>query len=338
MKKIRTILIFLLLGALLLTSCSKKSTDPKQIDVFAMDTFMTIKAYTDDDELLKNIESEIMRLESLFSVTQEDSDISRLNKNGSAEVDKATAELISSALKLGAATSGALDISIYPLVELWGFTNGNYRIPSQAEIDEGLEYADYTKITVEGDKVSIGDGMKIDLGAVAKGYTSDKICSILRENGVESAVINLGGNVQTISCRPDGELWRVGIIDPFDQQQNLLIVQVENKAVITSGNYERYFVGEDGKKYCHIIDKQSGRPSENGIVSMTIIGESGLKCDALSTALFVMGEEKAVEFWKDSTDFEMIYVTEAGKVAATEGIYDHCIKQSAKDIEVIVRD
>lgn len=338
MKKIRTILIFLLLGALLLTSCSKKSTDPKQIDVFAMDTFMTIKAYTDDDELLKNIESEIMRLESLFSVTQEDSDISRLNKNGSAEVDKATAELISSALKLGAATSGALDISIYPLVELWGFTNGNYRIPSQAEIDEGLEYADYTKITVEGGKVSIGDGMKIDLGAVAKGYTSDKICSILRENGVESAVINLGGNVQTISCRPDGELWRVGIIDPFDQQQNLLIVQVENKAVITSGNYERYFVGEDGKKYCHIIDKQSGRPSENGIVSMTIIGESGLKCDALSTALFVMGEEKAVEFWKDSTDFEMIYVTEAGKVAATEGIYDHCIKQSAKDIEVIVRD
>lgn len=338
MKKIRTILIFLLLGALLLTSCSKESTDPKQIDVFAMDTFMTIKAYTDDDELLKNIESEIMRLESLFSVTQEDSDISRLNKNGSAEVDKATAELISSALKLGAATSGALDISIYPLVELWGFTNGNYRIPSQAEIDEGLEYADYTKITVEGDKVSIGDGMKIDLGAVAKGYTSDKICSILRENGVESAVINLGGNVQTISCRPDGELWRVGIIDPFDQQQNLLIVQVENKAVITSGNYERYFVGEDGKKYCHIIDKQSGRPSENGIVSMTIIGESGLKCDALSTALFVMGEEKAVEFWKDSTDFEMIYVTEAGKVAATEGIYDHCIKQSAKDIEVIVRD
>lgn len=330
--------MFLLLGALLLTSCSKKSTDPKQIDVFAMDTFMTIKAYTDDDELLKNIESEIMRLESLFSVTQEDSDISRLNKNGSAEVDKATAELISSALKLGEATSGALDISIYPLVELWGFTNGNYRIPSQAEIDEGLEYADYTKITVEGDKVSIGDGMKIDLGAVAKGYTSDKICSILRENGVESAVINLGGNVQTISCRPDGELWRVGIIDPFDQQQNLLIVQVENKAVITSGNYERYFVGEDGKKYCHIIDKQSGRPSENGIVSMTIIGESGLKCDALSTALFVMGEEKAVEFWKDSTDFEMIYVTETGKVAATEGIYNHCIKQSAKDIEVIVRD
>lgn len=333
-----TFCILLLIITIFVTSCSNSEPSAKQIDVFAMDTFMNVKAYTDDDELLGKVELEILRLEGLFSVTNDESDISRLNDNGFANVDNDTAELISKALEVGKSTNGSLDISIYPLVELWGFTNGNHKIPTTDEIAEKLELANIGLIKVDGNSVSLGDNMKIDLGAVAKGYTSDKICQMLRENGVEHAVINLGGNVQTISTRPDGQLWKVGIVNPFSTNENLLIVQVENKAVITSGNYERYFVGEDGKRYCHIIDGKTGCPCENGIVSMTVIGESGLKCDALSTALYVMGEEDAVEFWRNSDDFEMIYVTDSGKIGVTSGIYEFCINQSDYDIEVIERE
>ena len=330
----------LLLSAMtiLCGSCSQKKPEMETIDIFAMDTFMSVRAYTQDKEVLTLVENEILRLEGLFSVTKSGSDICNINMNGSADVDQSTLELISAALGLCGRTGGALDLSVYPLVALWGFTTGENRIPDVGEIDDKLQYANYKNVKIRENNVSILPGMQIDLGAVAKGYTGDRICRILSDHGVESAVVNLGGNVQTIGKRADGALWRVGIKNPFDVENNLAVIEVENMAVVTSGNYERFFIGDDGKQYCHIIDPKTGMPSDNGIVSMTIIGESGLLCDGLSTALFVMGEEKAVEFWQKSDDFEMIFVTSDGRIGITEGISETCSNLSQFEMTVIERE
>ena len=334
---------FLAVGCLLLftlicvMSCEFITSEMNEIDIFAMDTFMSIKAKGADGELLSNVEAEITRLESLFSVTRPDSDIAKLNVEGKVEANSDTVKLIEMAKNMCEMTNGALDISVYPVVSLWGFTNGNYRVPKNSEIKDALRFVDYAQIEINGSIVQLDEGMKLDLGAVAKGYTSDKICELLRENGVTSAVINLGGNVQTIGKRPDGEKWRVAVKNPFETDKNLLVVEIEDAAVITSGNYERYFEA-DGKRYCHIIDSKTGYPADNGIVSMTVIGKSGLECDALSTALFVMGPEKAIEFWKTLDDIEMIYVTDEEKIYITEGISSYCTNESELSIEVIGRE
>lgn len=330
----------LLLSALAIacSSCFQKKPEMAATDIFAMDTFMSVRAYTQDKTVMTLVEDEILRLEGLFSVTKSGSDICNINTNGTADVDQSTMELISEALAICVRTDGALDLSVYPLVALWGFTTGENRIPNTGEIDNRLQYVNCKNIEIGENIVNILPEMQIDLGAVAKGYTGDAVCRILREHGVESAVVNLGGNVQTIGKRADGALWRVGIKNPFDIENNLMVVEVENMAIVTSGNYERFFIGDDGKRYCHIIDPKTGMPSDNGIVSMTIIGESGLLCDGLSTALFVMGEEQAIEFWQKSDDFEMIFVTSDGRIGATEGISETCSNLSELEMTVITRE
>ena len=332
-----TVGCFMLFTLICTTSCEFFTSKMNEIDIFAMDTFMSIKAKGVDDELLADVEGEITRLDSLFSVTRPDSDIAKLNAEGKVEADADTVELIELAKNMCKTTNGALDISVYPVVSLWGFTNGNYRVPESSEIDKTLRLVDYAQIKIDGNIVQLDEGMELDLGAVAKGYTSDKICELLRENGVTSAVINLGGNVQTIGKRPDGKKWRVAVKNPFETDKNLLVVEIEDTAVITSGNYERYFEA-DGKRYCHIIDSKTGYPADNGIVSMTVIGKNGFECDALSTALFVMRPEKAIEFWKTLDDIEMIYVTDEEKIYITEGISSYCTNTSGLSIEVIGRD
>ena len=173
------------------------------------------------------------------------------------------------------------------------------------------------------------------MGSLAKGYTSDSIIEIFRENGVESAIVNLGGNVQTLGTKPDGSLWKVGIKNPFQPDSEMCIVSVEDKAVITSGNYERYFTGEDGKNYWHIIDSKDGRPADNGLVSVTVIGSNGMMCDSLSTALFVAGTENAVEYWQNNGDFDMILVTDDGKLLITENIEKNLKVICSMPVEVI---
>lgn len=333
-----TLSILTVFAAFISSACFRSPPDMLECDIFAMDTFMSIRAYTDDEELPALIEGEIRRLEELFSATLPNSDVSRLNSDGSASVNNDTAAILGDALLLCERTGGALDISVYPLVCLWGFTSGEYKVPSQDEIDDRLQYVGHGKIKLDGALASVAFGMQVDLGAVAKGYTSDRICSVLREQGIESAVINLGGNVQTLGRHPDGRCWQVGVKDPFDTQKTLLTIGIEDRAVITSGNYERCFTGDDGRVYCHIIDPKTGRPTDNGIVSVTVIGENGLICDGLSTALFVMGEEKAVELWRDSDDFEMIYVTSDGRIGITEGIADSCTNLSRLETAVIARE
>lgn len=308
--------------------------------VFAMDTYMSLRAYGEQaEEALTLSCDKIAELENLFSVTEEGSDIWRVNQaEGSlTEVSEDTVSILRTAITIGAETQGALDITLYPVLKEWGFTTEQYRIPEEEKLQSLLQYVDYQQIELDGNQVRIPEEAEIDFGALAKGYTSDKIIEILKEHNINSALINLGGNVHTLGLKPDGSLWKIGIRNPFEPDGEMCILSTADKAVITSGNYERYFTGEDGKTYWHILDASDGCPADNGLVSVTIVGEEGVRCDALSTALFVAGLEQAAEYWKSRQDFDMILVTEERKIYITEGLEANLKNVSQMPIEVISR-
>ncbi len=311
--------------AFALSGCGTSSApaEAKTAQLFAMDTIMDMSVYTNDDKLLNEASELVTQLERSLSTTDPDSEISAVNTTGSAALSDSTAQLMERALEFCEKTDGALDISIYPVVRAWGFTTDSYQIPEPETLNALLEHVDYTNISYDPETktLSVPEGMEIDLGSVAKGYTGDRLIALLRENGVSSALLNLGGNVQTLGTKPDGSAWRVGIQDPLSSSY-LGVLSTADEAVITSGGYERYFEGEDGSIYWHIIDPETGYPAKNGLISATAVGPEGVYCDALSTSLFIMGPEKAVEFWKTYQDFEMILVTEQKEVLISQGLAD----------------
>lgn len=327
---------------ILLTGCNSddSKSEAHSKDVWAMNTYMTMTAYGKNAETaLEKSAGRINSLDSLLSVTSENSDIQRINNSGGepVEVSDDTAQIIRTAVEYGDRT-GTLDITIYPVLKEWGFTTQDYKIPDNETLDRLLANVDYSAVQLDGNKVSIPEDYMIDLGAVAKGYTGDKVIAELRENGVESAIISLGGNVQALGLKPDGSEWNVAVKNPFVPDATMCIVSVGEKAVITSGNYERFFTGEDGNNYWHIIDKSDGYPANNGLVSVTIIGDSGIMCDALSTALFIAGTENAIEYYKNNGNFDMILVTDEQKILYTDGISDSFKNVSSMQAEVISVD
>jgi thiamine biosynthesis lipoprotein len=295
-------------------------------DVFAMDTYMTVKAYGENaSQAVQDSIKEIERIDALLSTGDENSEISKLNAEGSGTVSGDTEYLIERSLDLYASTEHAFDIAIYPVMELWGFPDQNYQVPSEEEIEETLKRTDASKISVDSvsHTVSFGqEGMEIDLGGIAKGYTGARIAEIFRQDGVENGILSLGGNVQAIGSKTDGSLWKVGIEDPDDSGDYLGVLSVSDKAAITSGGYERYFE-QDGKVYHHIIDPATGSPAECGIKSSTIVSSDGTLADGLSTSLFIMGKDKAIEYWRaNSQDFDFILEDEDGNLYVSEGISD----------------
>ena len=312
-----------MLSALLfLTGCSAESSpEPVQGTFFAMDTMMDFTIYGESG-LIDQSESLIASLESLVSVTDANSELYAINQTGSGTLTGKASSLMEQALEICRRTDGALDLSIYPIVRAWGFTTGSYQVPDEAEIQALLPLVDYRKIqydAADGD-VTLPEGMKIDLGSVAKGYAGQLVAQMLREHGVQSALLNLGGNVQTVGAKPDGSPWQIGIKDPQGEDA-MMVLSVEDQAVVTSGGYERYFE-QDGQTYWHIMDPSTGHPADSGLISVTIVGDEGVVCDGLSTALFVMGLEKAADLWAQSGDFEAVFVTASGEVYITEGLRD----------------
>ncbi len=291
---------------------------------FAMDTYMTFTAYgTDAEPAILAAEDKIRELEELWSVTDKNSDVYAVNHSSgqTVTVDWKTAELLSYALDMAEETNGALEPTIYPVLTAWGFTTGENRVPAETELAELLEKVGYDKVELNNDQIQMEPGGMIDLGAVGKGYAGDEAAQILRERGITAALLDIGGNIQAIGTKPDGSDWRVGLKDPFSGGV-LGIIQVSDVAVVTSGNYERFFIGEDGKVYGHIIDPATGHPVENGIASVSVIASEGKLCDALSTALFVMGLENAQDYWRQHRNYEMILIMEDGDIYLTEGIRD----------------
>lgn len=329
MIKRMSVILFCLCFCLCLCSCSRaenNSPEPDEVsrEVFAMNTYITMTAYDNNaDIVLDSAEKRIRELESLWSVTDEESEVYQINHNvgNSVSVSEPTLDLIRFALSMAEKTDGALEPTIYPVLTAWGFTTDSHRIPSQKEINELMQMVDYKKVQVQEQDIFLPDGMQIDMGAVAKGFTGDQIVKIMKDNKVDSAIISLGGNIQTVGTKPNGDLWRIGVQSPREEE-NFAVLEVAECAVVTSGGYQNYFVGEDGTVYHHILDPQTGKSARNGLLSVTVVGKEGKKCDALSTALFVMGAEKAIHYWQENNGFDVILYTEEDEVVITEGLED----------------
>lgn len=316
MRRLSLLCIVLLL---LLTGCS--ASEPCRRELMAMDTFMTLSVYAQSpaagEALLEEAAGEIRRLEGLLSVTDPGSEIYQVNHGGAVSLSEPVRELLEKALELCRETGGALDVTVYPAVRAWGFTTGEYRVPEEAELSALVERVDYGRVSLDGDRLALPEGVELDLGSVGKGWTGDRLTALFREAGVSSAIMELGGNVQALGTKPDGAPWRVAVQAPGGGYAGVL--EIADKAVVTSGGYQRYFE-QDGETYIHIIDPATGRPARTGLASVTIVADSGLQGDGLSTALFVMGREKAEAFWRGNPDFDFILLGEDGTAAITEGL------------------
>lgn len=321
--------VLCLIIAPLLTACTgiQGRMEEYSGSFFAMDTYMTFTVYDDSarnaQAALKQAEERIHALEGLWSVTDESSDLYAVNHGGGqpVKVQEDTEGLLSFALEMAKETDGALEPTLYPVLTAWGFTTDENQIPPADQIGSLLETVGYDRVMLAGDTVTLEDGMMFDPGAVGKGYAGDEAEQILKENGITSALLDIGGNIQAVGVKPDGSDWRLGIRSPFGEGNGILgVLRISDSAVVTSGNYERYFIGKDGVRYGHIIDPATGYPVNNGLASVTVIAGEGKLCDALSTALFVMGAEQAVSYWETRRDFDMLLVTEDGEIYVTEKI------------------
>lgn len=302
------------------------SDEPVSKEIYAMDTVMTVSAYGENaQKAVDDAQKEIERLDALLTTGSDTSAVGEINKNGSGTLPTEGSYLLKRALEISEETDGAFDPAIYPMMELWGFPTENYRVPTDAEIQDCMKLIDPSNIVFDEDtgKVSFKvDGMALDFGGIAKGYTSAQIANIFKKDGVEHGLINLGGNVETLGKKPDGSNWRVAIQDPLDSESMLGVLETHDTAVITSGGYERYFE-QDGKRYHHIIDPSTGKPAESGLISATIVSSDGTLADGLSTSLFIMGKDKAADFWRQHKDeFDYILCDENEKLYVTEGIAD----------------
>ena len=347
--------ILILAAALCLSGCGKQEKEASA-QIFAMDTVMEIAAFGPQAEkAVSETESQIQELEKQLSRTLPDSDVSRINRNGTTPttgIAAGTWALLEAALEYRDATDGAFDITIAPVMDAWGFTGDSFRVPEQAELDALLKYVNSDEIQIQEEpaySVTLGEGQAIDLGGIAKGYTSDLVEQTFRANGIESGKISLGGNVFVLGGKPDGSDWRVGIKDPRNESGLAAILSLRDAYAITSGGYERYFE-ENGKTYHHIIDPATGYPADSGLLSVTVVADAngpdqewvqpgnGTMCDAFSTALFVMGEEQALDFWRNGGyDFDLVLVTEDGRVVITAGLADRFeeVKDSGYTYETV---
>lgn len=303
-------------------------------EFFAMDTVMTINAYGSNSEsAVKAAQNEINRLDKLLSVQNENSEIFKLNQSKEMTVSNDTLTLITRSKEIYTLTDGTFDISCEPLTREWGFYSGlKNKVPSQKAIETALEGVGAEHIKIENSTVTLDENTSLDLGGIAKGYASHKTAEILKDNGVTSALMSLGGNVRAVGSKPDGESWSVAITDPDDNTKSIGTLKVSDKAVVTSGGYQRYFE-ENGQTYHHIIDTKTGYPADSGLKSVTIVSEDDTLADALSTALFVMGLEKSEEFYSENSSlFGAVFITDKGEIYVTDNLKDSFMSEQGFEV------
>lgn len=290
---------------------------------FYLDTVITITAYgTADESVIDDCFSLVSQYEALFSRTAEGSDIWNVNHSQGkpVTVSEETGELIALALQYSELSDNAFDITLAPYSILWDFQNNPGNVPSEADIAEAGKHTGLSNLHVDKNIVTLEDPEgAIDLGGIAKGYIADRIKDLLLSRGIDSALINLGGNVLAVGAKPDGSHWKIGIRRPFaDASELSAVVPVTDQSVVTSGTYERYFQ-VDGTIYHHILDPATGYPVENGLQSVSILSGSSADGDALSTACFVLGLAEGMELIESLEGIEAMFITEDGELHYSSG-------------------
>lgn len=286
------------LAALLLAGCAVQQT-PAEKTVFCMDTVMELRVWGRDGQTACDaLEDALLEMDRTWNASSEASALAAYQAGE--PVSQEAQDVLARVQALKERTGGAFDPQLYRLTEAWGFFSGDYRVPTPAEIQAALADPVY------------------DLGGVIKGYAGEKLAALLSELEVDRAVLNLGGNVQTYGEKPGGEPWQIALQDPRGAGQNLVVSVTGTMAVVTSGDYQRYFE-LDGVRYHHIMDPWTGYPADSGLASVTVICADGMTADALSTALFVLGLEEGTALWRASEDFEAVFILTDGQVYATQG-------------------
>jgi thiamine biosynthesis lipoprotein len=270
----------------------------------------------------------VRRVDSLMSNYKEDSEVSRINRHAAQEpvtVSPETAEAIGKALELGSESNGAFDITVLPLLEIWGFAKDREKtVPSQEQIDEKLQLVGYELLDLNHAKGTVKlktEGVGIDLSGIAKGYAADRAIKALSDHGVDSAIINAGGDIYCLGVKNADKGWRVGVTDPTTDNGLLGYVELRDKAIATSGDYRNYFVA-DGVRYSHILDPRTGRPRPYGPHSVTVIAGSCTEADALATAVFVLGRDEGLKLIERVPEAEGLIVSGSGdgvEIASTSG-------------------
>ncbi len=318
-------LILCLFFVVSLYAC-KKSENSKEIsEIFAMDTVITLTAYGDNSKAAIDAgKKEIKRLEKLFSVTDEESEIWKINHNPNTwiQISDEVRELITKSIDISQITQGKFDITLHNVITLWGFTTSTYSVPPKTDIEKALSTTGYENIEFDkGGRIKIPSTLKLDLGGVAKGYICDKVAKEMEKAGIEHGIISLGGNVKTIGKSPENKTWDIAIMHP-DKKSYLGAVKCLDVSAVTSGAYQRNFT-KNGKTYHHIIDPDTGYPSDSDVVSITIFGKDGTLCDGLSTALFIGGSEYCKNLYKSKQNFDFIILTKNDNLIISSGLKDN---------------
>jgi thiamine biosynthesis lipoprotein len=322
-----------LLAVVLLTACGSNQTTAAETSRtdYALGTVCTIRILDGPKgdasaAILESAFARIREIEDEMSVNKDGSELDAVNDAaGSAVPVRVTDDVLyvlGKALEYARLTDGAFDPSVGPLVKLWGIGTESARVPSRAEIDAARRLLGWRKIEVDlaAKTVRLGArGMRLDLGAIAKGYAADEVKRILAAGKVKAAIVDLGGNVFAFGSKRDGSKWRIGVQDPASPRGDYLgIVEGTDMTVVTSGVYERFFE-EGGRRYHHILDTRTGYPVDNGLVSVTIITGSSIDADGLSTALFALGREKGMALAASLPDVSVVMIDTAGKVYLSPG-------------------
>lgn len=327
-KKLISILITLITItniSILISGCNSSDTMIQSSD-FKLNTFVSITAYGTTQAIVDDAIALCDYYENIFSRTKNTGTVYKVNNRETNIIPPPLAELIEYGIEYANLSDGAFDISIGSISSLWDFTASNPTIPHETQIADNLPYVNFRDIALTpcNDEsgnytISIPKGMMLDVGAIAKGYIADKIKDYLIEQKVESAIINLGGNVLCIGSKPDKSAYNVAIKKPFgENNEAVAFLKIKNSSVVSSGTYERCFT-LDNKLYHHILNPRTGYPYDNSLTSVTILSDLSVTGDCLSTVCFTLGLQKGMELIENTASVEAIFITEDGALHYSSG-------------------
>lgn len=331
-RRLKFAIVFILIAGIvpvsgIISACGSRSAKPLTAQTYMLGTIVEISIYDydgDSREVLEDCIELCGKYEKIFSRTLEGSELYNLNiemaKDGEAEISDELRTIIESSLYYSRLSEGSFDITIGSVTELWDFVSGSGHIPEKSELERAIKLVSYENIRIEEDIITAPPGTVFDLGAIAKGYIADRLKEYLLEKGVDGAIINLGGNVLCIGGLTERKPFTIGVKKPFGKEGEIsLYLKIKNLSAVTSGPYERYFIRDD-RLYHHILDTRTGYPVETDLFSVTVISGSSELCDAMSTACFALGLEKAKKLIEDMNDVYAVFIDREGRIVLTDGI------------------